>query len=206
MLVYFQYARANPLDWEAVNIINDGDIRDLPKKDEPAEGDPGTTEADVGGGEGVKTVLDVTHADADDPGWISDISIQGQSLGGADWFHLDMDGGSLVVTLVMDDVDDHPGVRRAARYRYGLMQIDGSLEIPRLQPNITRELAWAEHPTDQSHYMDRGFTTATWADFSPPGPENKRRYGIWQETGNALAQELAKTTNRGYPEWIVESP
>ncbi len=45
MLVYFQYARGTPQDWEAVNLVTDKDIRDLPKRDEPFEGMAGSIQA-----------------------------------------------------------------------------------------------------------------------------------------------------------------
>lgn len=190
MLVYIQYARGNPQDWEAVNLTTDKDIRDLPKRPEPQAGDPGTVEVDVGGGFGVQTALDTSHASADDFGWVYDVSIQGQSLSGASGLHFTMDGGALVVTRwATSSVHIADGDQYAQRWRYQLPVVDGRLDPPRLQPRITLEEVWTEHADRtaryQAHQADP--VVSPWSAWSMPGPENKRRYSVWQVARGGVA-------------------
>lgn len=200
MLIYIQWARAHPQDWEPLEVVNTNAWRQLPKKPEPSLGVPGVAEIDAGDPYGLKPGLDVTHPDADAPGWVNAVMCQGLVIRG-DVLHIGVEGQTLVITKVYDDLEDWPGMRWAVQWR---------LERPASDPRIggrintvQHKLAWLEDPTA----IDVGTRTSggpvvvqPWASFGRPGPENLRRYGIWMTEELARAHAEA-TTPHSWEEW-----
>lgn len=210
MHIYLQWARGVPQDWETIQVDRDRDWFSLPSRPEPEEGTTGTTELDVGGGVGIRTVLDVTHATANDPGWIYELSCGGIRMSGADHYHVDRDGANLRLTRWVDDDEDWPNDHWAQEWNFAVPAFDSS--AGKVQPRFT-VTAWAQDPARAAEFATRtagageqtsSWTVPNWNAWSPPGPANRVRHGIWQTDANVAAQEAALTFDPGYDQWIAE--
>ena len=210
MRVYVQWTRANPQDWESLDITKDGDWRKLAKKPEPLEGMAGTMQADLGGAFGIKTVLDPSHITADDPGWWYEFECQGVRFGGFDHLHLKT-GTGLVVTAWNDDPLDHAGDFRAVEYTFRLPRSDmtnGGALVPNIQVR-----GWAESQATLDRYANNRegggdivypWIVADWAAFSAPGPANMVMHGIWMEPALVAAHDAA-ITMRGFRHFLAQT-
>ena len=206
MLVYIQWTRAVPQDWEAYEITSLNDWRKLPFRDEPSSGMTGTMDVDLGPGIGVQTVIDPTHPTADDPGWIHDLSFAGISCSGADHHYAGRDGARIRYMRWNDDVE-WAGDRYAQEWSFALPVIDTELGI--LQPDIQLTV-WAEDAVRRSRYEGTSIgrppvrypvQVFDWSAWSQPGPANMRRHSIWMTDASVAAHEAAKTFLPDFPGW-----
>jgi hypothetical protein len=121
VLLYIQWARgATPQDWQTYEIGAVTDWRKLPKRDEPFSGMSGTVDI-VHPDYGTVTVPDATAPDADDEGWIYDMSIAGISMSGADHIAIRRDGPRIALTRWNDDAEWVAlGDRYAQEWSFGM--------------------------------------------------------------------------------------
>lgn len=204
MLVYIQWSRGVPQDWEPYEINSLTDWRKLPFKDEPGPGVEGTKDVVIPD-YGVQAVLDPDHPNANDPGWVFDISIAGVTMGGVDHFWAGRDGPRIAFTRWADDDEwALAGDRYAQEWSIGLPVTDDELGIvqPDIQITVYAESAdrrarwegqWTGRPP--ARYP---INVLDWADFSEPGPANMRRHGIWLEDDLLAAHMDARTF---IPDW-----
>jgi len=173
MRVYLQWTRANPQDWELVNITSDRDWRDAIK--------------------GAGGVPDGTEVITDDPQWIYDLEVQGVQMSGADHIHIDVDGGSLIVTRWNDDPADWAGDEYAQQWTFRLPVMDG--RVGKLQPRQSLTV-WAADAARRAKYMGQSIGSGEWHEpiavygwdqFTAPGPANQIVHGIWIEGRDDVA-------------------
>lgn len=208
MLVYIQWTRGNsPQDWEPYEINSLTDWRKLPQRDEPFSGMAGTMDIEVPGF-GTQTVIDPSSPDADEPGWIYDLCVAGIHMSGADHHYAGRDGNRLRYVRWSDDAEwAASGDRYAMEFSFAFPVVDDELGI--LQPDIQYTL-WAENPLRRASKEGR-FTgrpparypvnVFDWAAFTPPGPSNMVRHGIWMPEESVNAHEAAKTFVPDFPTW-----
>lgn len=205
MLVYIQWTRANPQDWEAYDLQSLNDWRKLPKKDEPAPGGEGLMLHDFGDERGQQWVLDPSHPTADEPGWITSIAIAGVTHQ-ADHHYAGRDGARIRYVRWNDD-DEWAGDRYADQRSYGLPVVDDALGI--LQPDMVQTI-WAESATRRAKVMGRytgrpparyPISVYGWDQFDEPGPANLVRHAVWTTDALADAHMAARTFVPDFPGW-----
>ena len=206
MLIYIQWTRAVPQDWEAIEITRLQDWRQLPFKDVPTSGLTGTVDVDLGPQWGIQTILDENHVTANDPGWIYDMSVAGISMSGADHISVNRDGPRMALTRWNDDVE-WVGDRYAQQWSFSLPVTD--TETGRLEPDVQLTI-WAESQARRDAYTGRTIgrppalydvNVFDWNQWIEPNPANIRRHGIWMTDAQVAAHESAKTFVPDFPGW-----
>jgi len=208
MLIYIQWTRAVPQDWEAIEVTSLNDWRKLAQRAEPYSGMPGTMDVDLGPGLGLQTVIDPNHATANDPGWIYDLSFAGISCAGADHHYAGRNGPRIDYMRWCDDAEwTALGDRYAQRWSFAMPVTDTELGI--LQPDIQLTI-WAESQARRDLYTGQftgrpparyPITVNDWSSFVAPGPANMVRHGIWMTDEQVAAHEAAKTFTPDFPGW-----
>lgn len=167
MRIYLQWARANPVGWEPLDVTKTQDIRSLPQKGEPT------------------APFDPLAPDANDPGWLQAVNVQGVTILGFDHLAPRMNPTNpLLIDIVAwnDDPVDFPvGMRWGIAWSFANPRTD-----PRVGNRVNTEqylAVWDEQGRPAGWYGES--TTGgdvvydTWANFDAPGPANMVRHGIW---------------------------
>ena len=191
MRVYLQWTRANPQDWEALDITTARDWRNAIKNASRSEPD------------GSEVITDA-------PEFIYDLEVQGVQMSGADHIHIDADGGALVLTRWNDDPVDWAGDRSAQRWTFRLPVMDG--RVGKLQPRQSLSV-WAEAQARKDIYAQQNIGAGEWNEpvvvndwsaFTPPGPANMVVHGIWVSDQSVLDHQVARTP-RGFRRFVTEN-
>lgn len=180
MLVYVQWAKAHPTDYDVYEIASMRDVRRLPRKGIPSGGE----------------TLD------DNAGWLSDVVVQGVSFEG--WDHASADfpaPGVLRVIVWNDDPVDYPDGPWAQVWDFHDPVPDARHGVNTLQyltvyTDVPALIAfWTGQSTTGGPVV-----VLPWADFPQPAA-NVTLHGIWVD--DALYQQhLAVRTRHGWREWI----
>jgi hypothetical protein len=182
LLVYIQWAKSQPEDYDAYEISSMQDVRRLPRKGIPSSG---------------------SNLDNND-GWVADLVVQGVSFAGYD--HLSAAfpaAGVLRVFAWNDDPVDYPEGPSAyvwdfhpptADPRYGGQT--NTRQFLTVYTNVTSEIAaWTGQSTTGG-----AVTILPYASFPTPAA-NASLHGIWVED-TLYAQHKALRTLHGWREWI----
>lgn len=182
MLVYVQWAKANPGDYEAYDLARIAQVRSLPKKPEP-----------------------IASSQLDNlAGWLADVVVQGVSFAG--WDHLSAafpGGGVLRVLAWNDDPADYPNgpwgqvwdfADPAPDPRFGgQVNTRQSLTVYSDDPAIVA--FWTGQTTSSGPVVVR-----PWAEFPTPAA-NVTLHGVWQ-TDESWELHRAVRTTHGWREWV----
>jgi len=176
--VLIQWTRANPTDWETLDMTSNTQWRQLPSKPEPVGGE----------------VID------DDAGWVYGLNVQGIGFDGYDHYSVQMHGAGLDVTIWNDDPVDHTGEFRALVWTLLLPTLD-----PRYGQVNTRQALTVYDEVSPSPWIGQTtsmgpVTVLPWADFNPP-QANMTRHGIWVSDTLADLHKGARALH-GWREWI----
>ena len=178
MRVLIQWTRANPTDWEVLEMTSNTQWRGLPKKAEPVGGE----------------VID------DTPGWVYALNVQGVEFSGYDHYSVAMNGAGLDVTIWNDDPADHPGEFRAMRWTMLLPTLDGRYGQINTRQTLTVYDERTPSPWVGVETSGGPVTVLPWTDFGPP-QANLTRHGIWVDEALRVAHEAVRT-KRGWREWV----
>lgn len=174
MIIYVQWAKANPEDWIALDITRNQQIRTAAKKAIPDS----------------NSVLD------NNPGWLLGANCQGLDFTGYDHVSIEVIGEGLRITGWQDDPEDFPpGTRYAIRW---------DLYPPAPDPKLNGILntvqfltVWAE---SEAAPFFTGINVLPWSLFVLP-PSNQTFHGIWV-TDQEFQTHLSLRSFHGWREWI----
>lgn len=178
MRVLIQWTRANPTDWEVLEMTSNTQWRQQPKKAEPVGGE----------------VIDNT------PGWVYGLNVQGIDFSGYDHYAVAMNGAGLDVTIWNDDPADHAGEFRAMVWTLLLPTYDARVGEINTRQSLTVYEQISPSPWEGVTASSGPVTVLPWTDFSPP-QANMTRHGIWVSDTLAAAHRAARSL-RGWREWI----
>lgn len=160
--IYIAWTKANPVGWEPYDIEKSVDVRKLPDKGEPT------------------APFDPSAADADDPGWVAGVNIQGVEIVGFDHYHPRINPTNpLLIDIVCwnDDSADWP-------QPWGIIW---SFANPRTDPRVGNRLNTEQYCAVYGNdaYLPGATTTGgpvthdPWSSFVVPSDSNLNRHGIW---------------------------
>jgi hypothetical protein len=184
MLVLVQWTRANPTDWEPVEVTRDPDWRTLPKKAEPVGGE----------------VID------DTPGWVYALNVQGVTFAGFDHYSVrfnSLESGVYVTVWNDDPVDYQPIDFRAAEWSFLIPGADPAING---RMNTRQRLTvWSDDPEYRARMAevrasDGAVVVNPWAAFRAP-QENMTRHGIYVPDALSDAHQAAQSPH-GWREWV----
>jgi hypothetical protein len=167
VLVYLSWARANPVGWEAHEVTKSQDIRSLPNKGEPT------------------APFDPLAPDADDPGWLVGVNVQGVAIIGFDHIgpSIGTDGRILIHAWNDDPVDwpDPWGITWSFANPRIDERVSGGMNTEQYLTVYDSLLGQSGHEVGYYGKATTGgpVTYLPWADFVEPGPANLVRHGIW---------------------------
>lgn len=182
MLVYVQWAKATPGDYEAYDLSRIAQVRNLPKKPEPV----------------ATAILDNVA------GWLADVVVQGISFAGFDHLSAAFPAtGVLRVLAWNDDPVDYPEGPWAMVWdfhdpapdpRYG-----GQVNTRQFLTVYTDRADLAAHWAAQTT-SGGPVTVLPWAQFPTPAA-NVTLHGVWVEP-TLYEQHRAARTLHGWQEWV----
>jgi hypothetical protein len=180
--VLVQWTLAEPGDWEEIEVTRLSHWRGLPRKPEPAGGEPIDNER----------------------GWLYGINVQGVLLHGMDHYSVrPLPGGSVEVTRWNDDPEDWPGGTRYAQvWTFHALRPDQHGNL-----NTHQELVvYAEDQAMRDHWAQARTTGGAvevrpWSDFVVPDARDTI-HGVWMSDELDAAHQ-ARQSVRGWREWAV---
>lgn len=183
MLVYIQWAKADPGDYVSFDLTRIQQVRGLPRKGVPS----------------AASVIDNSD------GWLADVLVQGVSF--ATWDHLSCAfpaDGSFEVIAWNDDPEDYPDGPEGHVWRFFNPAPDprygGAVNTRQLLTVYTSVPALVAHWTGKAT-SGGPVTIRPWSEFPTP-PSNVTFHGIWQpDSLYALHQQ--RRTLHGWREWVA---